>query len=525
MSAYLLGKVQDPGAVPALVGALQDAQPEVRQAALKSLARPDATPALLEIAQLLKDPEPALRVQAIVTLKELAPFPSGLRNFIEPLLADPAVEVRIQAAGALLKFNAAHPAAEYLKQLSEEGAIPERVLALSALAENHVRGYQAQCIQVLADSRAPAAVRSAAAAGLAGGEIEVLPFLQQALASPEIAIRSSAALALGSYRERALPAVLDALQDPATEAGALQALEALPAWTESARVRAYAAQCIVRAVRYDTYWLALAAESDERICLLADSLQAQARAVGLRALRALGALSDRGAVAAALDNLQSSQSAQVANALETLEATLDPGIIRPVLALWENRASSHVPGHTVPTTLEALRQDPDPWLQACLKLISSSPYQEDAVETSTILSVMERVLLLRRVPLLAGLAPADLQPVAAIAHEHHFSDGEVIFEQGEPGDQLYLIVTGQVRVVANHPGQPEIEIARRAAGEVVGEMAIIDDEPRSASGIAVGKVHALALDRKNFESLLRERPEVSLAVMRVLCKRLRQALR
>ena len=56
-------------------------------------------------------------------------------------------------------------------------------------------------------------------------------------------------------------------------------------------------------------------------------------------------------------------------------------------------------------------------------------------------------------------------------------------------------------------------------------MAMIDDEPRSASGIACGKVHARALDRKSFESRLRERPEVSLAVMRGLCKRLGQTMK
>jgi CRP-like cAMP-binding protein len=140
------------------------------------------------------------------------------------------------------------------------------------------------------------------------------------------------------------------------------------------------------------------------------------------------------------------------------------------------------------------------------------------METTTTLSIMERVLLLRRVPLLADLSPADLQRVAAIAVENDFTDGEAMCEQGEVGNEMYLIVSGEVRIVV----EPEKEIARRMAGDVVGEMSLISGEVRMASVLAIGDVRTLCLDRMNFESLLRERPEVSLAVMRELCNRLKE---
>ncbi len=375
------------------------------------------------------------------------------------------------------------------------------------------------------DPASPTAVRSAAAAGLAGGGAAALPALRAALSAPDAPVRASAAISLGILGESALPVVLDALQDPASETGALLALEQLPAWKVTTQIRDYASGQIGAALRYDQAGQALADENDERIGLLADLLRAQARRAGLRALRALGTLGRRDIVAVALDNLQSGQASQVANALETLEATLDPATIRPLLALWEPALAAIHPSMPVAAVLDSLRAEPEPWLRACVQFVSDSFTQEKSMEGLTTLSLMERVLLLRRVPLLAGLAPADLQPIAVIAHEHHFADGEVVFEQNEPGDEMYMIVSGEVRVIASRPGDADLEIARRAAGEVVGEMAIIDDEPRSASGIACGKVHALALDRKSFESLLRERPEVSLAVMRVLCKRLRQSMK
>jgi CRP-like cAMP-binding protein len=67
-----------------------------------------------------------------------------------------------------------------------------------------------------------------------------------------------------------------------------------------------------------------------------------------------------------------------------------------------------------------------------------------------------------------------------------------------------------------------MELARRRRGEYVGEMALISQE-RTATLIALGQVRTLCIDRKSFESLLRDRPDVSLAVIQVLCERLQEA--
>ena len=71
--------------------------------------------------------------------------------------------------------------------------------------------------------------------------------------------------------------------------------------------------------------------------------------------------------------------------------------------------------------------------------------------------------------------------------------------------------------------QKEVELARRKVGEFIGEMALISKEPRSATVAAVGNVHTICINQKNFESLLRDRPDASLAVIQVLCKRLKEA--
>ena len=142
----------------------------------------------------------------------------------------------------------------------------------------------------------------------------------------------------------------------------------------------------------------------------------------------------------------------------------------------------------------------------------------DAIAT---LSLMDRILFLKRVPLFANLSPTDLKQLAAIATEEVFPDGEVIAYQGEQGDAMFVIVSGEVRVCRDTDGR-EMEVARRRSGEYVGEMSIINRQPRIATLIASGDVRVLSIDQKMFEGLIRERPEASIFIIQELSKRLKE---
>jgi CRP/FNR family transcriptional regulator len=163
--------------------------------------------------------------------------------------------------------------------------------------------------------------------------------------------------------------------------------------------------------------------------------------------------------------------------------------------------------------------DPDELVRATAQ---ASLDGDTGMRTLRTLSLMERILFLRRVPLFLELTPSDLKQIAGIAGEHWFAGGEVISEQGEMGEEMFIIVSGEVRVVTRGEDGTEVEIARRRPGEYVGEMSIISQEPRMASLTASGEVRALCIEQAEFEELLRLRPETSLAVMRVLCQRLRE---
>jgi CRP/FNR family cyclic AMP-dependent transcriptional regulator len=430
------------------------------------------------------------------------------------MLDDENSQVQVRAIVALLSIDSSHPSRNLLRQMSMIGDVDERVMALNALAEVGDPNALILFSSELDDEHAPILVRCAAASALGTCGNPAIPELTKTLTTEHSSLRSSIAYALGKIGDTSLTAVISSLVEPDSEEAALLALEQLSAWKESERLRNYVKSRIESALRFKDLRLAIQDVSDDQIKLLADSLQNRAHRDGVRALKALSLLEDREIISVAIDNLNSQR--QVSNALETLEAIRDAVLIRPLFRIWEpvNEGQIII---SVPEVIAKLLNEKDDWLRACAIFAKDEP-----METLTTLSTMERILLLRRVPLLIDLSPADLQRVAAITTEQDFVEGEVICEQGEVGNEMYVIISGEVRVVVNNNGQPEKEIARRVAGNVVGEMSLISGDLRIASVVAASDVRTLCLDRSSFESLLRERPEVSLAVMRELCNRLRE---
>jgi diguanylate cyclase (GGDEF)-like protein len=130
--------------------------------------------------------------------------------------------------------------------------------------------------------------------------------------------------------------------------------------------------------------------------------------------------------------------------------------------------------------------------------------------------------LLARVPLFADLEPEELRTLASAAHLRTFAEGENLFEIGEPGRSLFVLTAGTVQVL--YPNRSaSFQLARVGPGEFIGEMALLDDSPRSASAKAICEVEALVLDKTDFHRLVRARPDVGLHLLAVMSRRMRTA--
>lgn len=134
-----------------------------------------------------------------------------------------------------------------------------------------------------------------------------------------------------------------------------------------------------------------------------------------------------------------------------------------------------------------------------------------------------RIAPLREVPLLRMLDEADLAEIAELLIERKFPKGATILEEGVPGDYMYLIEQGQVKVTKISDDGREKVLETLSAGDFVGEMALLDEEPRSASVKTTRTCVLQALSRQDFLRLLKRNPEVSMTLIRVLSHRLREA--
>ncbi len=132
--------------------------------------------------------------------------------------------------------------------------------------------------------------------------------------------------------------------------------------------------------------------------------------------------------------------------------------------------------------------------------------------------------ILARVDLFSTLTKKELQTLAKSCQERSYSAGTTLFSQGDTGVGLYVIKSGKVRIMlATDPDKAEEEIRVLGPGEVLGEMALLDDLPRSASVIAVDDVTALLLPIWEFRSTLHSHPDISVKLLGVLSRRLRKA--
>jgi CRP-like cAMP-binding protein len=123
-------------------------------------------------------------------------------------------------------------------------------------------------------------------------------------------------------------------------------------------------------------------------------------------------------------------------------------------------------------------------------------------------------------PLLRLLGSLSRAQRAQLLSELHFAPGEHIVFEGDPGEALYLIWSGRVAVYVGDIENPTV-LGFREAGEIFGEMALLENQPRSASVVALTDLRLLKISRENFYNLLKSDPKMGMSIMEVLSARLR----
>ena len=129
---------------------------------------------------------------------------------------------------------------------------------------------------------------------------------------------------------------------------------------------------------------------------------------------------------------------------------------------------------------------------------------------------------LRTVPLFSSVGDRDLDAIASLLIERRFPKNKIIVEEGLPGDYMYVIREGRVKVTKLSGDGREQILALLEAGDFFGEMALLEQAPRSATVRALTETRMLALSRRDFLHLLESSPDLAMAMIRELTRRLRR---
>jgi CRP-like cAMP-binding protein len=174
--------------------------------------------------------------------------------------------------------------------------------------------------------------------------------------------------------------------------------------------------------------------------------------------------------------------------------------------------------HTYADLVDRATNDPDPIVRATaatMPAVGGPP----VTETSRTLGELDRMVVLRRVPLFSQLDPEDLQRIAVTAQERLYPSGEALVREGDVGDELIVIVEGSVRI-SKRDGDTERFVRTYEAGDHIGELAVLRDQPRAATVVAEQDVRGLCIGGEALRAILQERPEAAMAMLATLAERI-----
>jgi len=133
------------------------------------------------------------------------------------------------------------------------------------------------------------------------------------------------------------------------------------------------------------------------------------------------------------------------------------------------------------------------------------------------LLLLEKVLLLKSLSIFKETPETILSELAPLMKEEQLESDTIIFEENDPGDCMYIILSGKISI---RKGGKELAVLKE--NEVFGELSLLDNEPRSAAAIAKTDCMLYKIDHEPFYELLDTRPEIARGFIKILCNRLRQ---
>ncbi len=510
-----LGASGDPRVEDVLVAAFADPDPSVRLAGVETTsARAERSRALADaLRAATRDPVP--RVRAAAAAADGANGEAVLRGMLASDARDDVVaallSLPVALIGLALERDYADPitrAASFEAALRAGAAASLDAPSLSRALDHADARLRRAAVRALA-AHPDRRTRSALARGLADADREVRFASAEALASigddalplitPHLAARAPgtvdvAAMALGALgTPRARAALSDALRTRVCSGwqATLAARALADADTPAERFLASAYTDRIEQHRRAAFAI-LERMEDARVMRTVDKVlrfaPGRARADALEVLSNLG---DREASALLVLQLEDGPLDDKLGALGALV---------------------RVPADAAEVVAAALH-DPDPWLRLGAA----------GARTPEEVTQMERLLVLRKISLFQNLSLDQLEAINRLLRESRYLSGETVCREGDLGNELYILVEGEVRFLRNQGTAQELLLNTQQPVSAFGEMGVLADAPRSATVVAASDATLLVLDGERLKELILQVPEISFEIFRVLTARVRAA--
>lgn len=138
------------------------------------------------------------------------------------------------------------------------------------------------------------------------------------------------------------------------------------------------------------------------------------------------------------------------------------------------------------------------------------------------ISLTDKILLVREIDIFSDLSVSELAAVASVTEAVSHSSNQVVIQEGDMGETMFLIVKGRVAVIKHLGAENELELDHIDSGDYFGEMALFEDRQRSASIRTLSESEFLVLHKAEFNEIVHEFPEIALNACRVLSDRIRR---
>lgn len=541
-SLSLLEQLPTAEATVRAVAKLRHPTPEVRAEAARVLGRLDIDPGSQPSAAVLSalENETSGFVQGSL-LATLGEWGDGDADRLIPFLSSADLRVRKEAFVALGRGGWPETNRRLRALLAPEAPGTDHAVGAGVVGALGAVEFLAEVAAVVEDAAArPAALEALTALG--GPAVPALVGLLRRRDLP-LPVRRSVVTALASTAHAdARSALLDLVDEPALGPAALTSLQRLRRdgrldAVEPARLRSPLQTEVRRGLRYALISSKLQEQGDaEPVHFVAGELAGLTQRSVYRVMRLLMLSHDPALLETVRRALLSDDVSQRSNALELLEGMLSQEESRIVIPFAEAGAEGFPPdrvaglvatGHAIRSRpLETLLDDDDWWTRA-LALHALGRHAEisipgrdpDHTEDPDMIPIIERVMILKRSQLFRYFPGNDLAGIAALSEVVHLEKDQVVFEQGEAGDAFYMVVRGNIRIMRG-----STELALLGPREGFGEMAILDQETRSATATAAEPTTLLRIDRDSFDRLIEQNPSVARGIYRMLTQRLRNTL-